>query len=244
MITIVLIEDEERDIKHIRNVLVPLKDLVDYELIAFQEIKAGLDYIHLHHVELILLDLEFTLTNETAIISIDKIDPSIPIIVVSHLSHYQRQLQLKSNVAGFISKGYLEDQLVRSIFEVLCSKNILKRPSSFVFPGQRGLIGEAFNISEIVYVKIYVYSEYTVHKQNGSEVRVSSIPFSELCEKIESSGATELQPISRNTIINTNYISEVLVERNGRVMISLLGCSEQFRVGKNYQKKFRSWYTE
>ena len=61
MITIVLIEDEERDIKHIRNVLVPLKDLVDYELIAFQEIKAGLDYIHLHHVELILCDLEFTM---------------------------------------------------------------------------------------------------------------------------------------------------------------------------------------
>ena len=243
MITIVLIEDEEQDINHIRNVMVPLKEMVEYELVAFQDLKSGLNYILLHPVELVLLDLEFTLSNESAIFSIDKIDPAIPIIVVSHLSHYQRQLRLKTNVVGFISKGYLEDMLVRSIFEVLCSKNILKRPSTFVFPGQRGLLGEAFNLSDIVYVKIYVYGEYTLQKRNGTEVHVSSIPFSELCEKIKTDGATELQPISRNTIINTNYISDVFVERNGRVMISLLGCSIPFRVGKNYQKKFRSWYT-
>ena len=77
MITIVLIEDEERDIKHIRNVLVPLKSVVDYELITFQEIKDGLDYIGRHPVELILLDLEFTLANQSAIFSIDEINPLI-----------------------------------------------------------------------------------------------------------------------------------------------------------------------
>ena len=244
MITIVLIEDEERDIKHIRNVLVPLKSVVEYELITFQEIKAGLDYIGRHPVELILLDLEFTLANQSAIFSIDEINPRIPIIVVSHLSHYQRQLQLKTNVVGFVSKGYLEDQLVRSIFEVLCSKNIVKRPSSFVFPASNGSIGEEFNLSDILYIKIYVFSEYTIHKPDGTEIHKPSVSFSDLCKRIEESGATVLQPISRNTIINTNYISEVYVERNGRATITLLGCPEKFHVGKNYQGKFRNWYTE
>ena len=63
MITIVLIEDEEQDINHIRNVMVPLKEMVEYELVAFQDLKSGLNYILLHPVELVLLDLEFTLSN-------------------------------------------------------------------------------------------------------------------------------------------------------------------------------------
>ena len=50
------------------------------------------------------------------------------------------------------------------------------------------------------------------------------------------------QPISRNIIINTNYISDVTVLRNGRVNISLIGTEEELHVGKNYQMKFRDWY--
>lgn len=244
MINIVLIEDEEKDIKHIQNVLLSLKDTIDYELFTFQDIKAGLVYIQQHSVQLILLDLEFTLTKESALFYIDQINPAIPVIVVSHLSHYQRQLQLKANVGGFVSKGYLEDQLVRSIIEVLSSKKIVQRPSSFVFPGARGLAGRAFDLSEILFVKVYVYEEYMVHRPNGTEVKVASLPFTELCKRIKSDGIVELQPISRNKIINTNYISEALLDRSGRVMISLLGYPEPFKVGPTYQKKFRMWYTE
>ena len=175
MITIVLIEDEEKDIERIENALVPLKKFIEYQLVSFQEIKTGFGYIQRHHVQLILLDLEFTLANESAIFAIDKLDSSIPVIVVSHLSHYQRQLQLKPNVVGFVSKGYLEDQLVRSIFEVLCSKNIVQRPTSFIFPGSKGRLGQEFDLSEILYIKVYVYSEYIIHKTNGAEIKVPSI---------------------------------------------------------------------
>lgn len=243
MINIVLIEDEEKDIRFIQDVLLPLKKTIDYELIPFQDIKTGLVYIQQHSVQLILLDLEFTLTNESAIFYIDQINPLIPIIVVSHLSHYQRQLQLKANVVGFVSKGYLADQLVRSIIEILSSKKIVHRPTSFVFPGRKGLAGRAFDLSEILFIKVYVYEEYIIHKPDTKEIMVASLPFSELCKKIESDGIVELQPISRNRIINTNYISEVLIDRSGRVMISLLGYPESMKIGPTYQNKFKSWYT-
>ena len=243
MINIVLIEDEEKDIRFIQDVLLPLKNTIDYELISFQDIKTGLVYIQQHSVQLILLDLEFTLTNESAIFYIDQINPLIPIIIVSHLSHYQRQLQLKANVVGFVSKGYLADQLVRSIIEILSSKKIVHRPTSFVFPGRKGLAGRSFDLSEILFVKVYVYEEYIIHKPDAKEIKVASHPFSELCRKIETDGIVELQPISRNTIINTNYISDVSIDRSGRVLISLLGYSEPMKVGPTYQKKFKSWYT-
>lgn len=70
----------------------------------------------------------------------------------------------------------------------------------------------------------------------------SSISFSDLCKRIEDEKIIILQPISRNIIINTNYISDVTVLRNGRVNISLIGTEEELHVGKNYQMKFRDWY--
>lgn len=243
MITIVQIDDEEKDIKRVADALHPLKKFMEYQLIHFTSLEAGLAYIRQQSVQLILLDLEFTLGNQSAIFAIDKIDPSIPIIVVSHLSHYQRQLQLKVNVAGFVPKALIEEQLVRSVMEVLSSKNLVARPTQFTFPPPRdGGIGQTFDLEEILYIKVYSFQEYTIFLANGQKVRRSSISFSELCKQIEDERITILQPISRNIIINTNYISEVTVLRNGRVSISMIGMEEELHVGKNYQMKFRDWY--
>lgn len=243
MITIVQIDDDPKDIQRVSDALSPLGMYMKYQLVHFTSLEEGLAYIRQHSTQLVLLDLEFTVGNKSAIFAIDKMDPSIPILVVSHLSHYQRQLQLKVNVAGFVPKALIEDQLVRSIIEIFSSKNLVARPSQFTFPPPHGVgIGQTFDLEEILYIKVYSFQEYTIFLSNGQKVRRSSISFSDLCKRIEDEKIIILQPISRNIIINTNYISDVTVLRNGRVNISLIGMEEELHVGKNYQMKFRDWY--
>lgn len=115
MITIVLIEDNQQDINRITRALVPLQSVLPYNLRSFTSIENGKNFILHHNVQLVLLDLEFTLQKKTTIYLIDQISPEIPVLVVSNLTHYQRQLQLRANVVGFIPKAKIGDLLVRSI---------------------------------------------------------------------------------------------------------------------------------
>ena len=243
MITIVQIDDEQKDIDRVATALQPLKCYLEYQLISFLSLESGLSYIRQNSVQLVLLDLEFTIGNKSAIFAIDRMDPSIPIIVVSHLSHYQRQLQLKVNVAGFVPKALIEDQLARAVMEVFSSKKLVSRPTQFTFPPARGGgIGQTFDLEESLYFKVHSFQEYDIFLANGQKTRRASLSFAELCKRIEDEKNTILQPISRNTIININYIAEVTVLRNGRVTVLLIGRSEELHVGKHYQMRFRDWY--
>ena len=207
MVTIVLIEDDEKDISLITEILQPLKGFLNYELKSFMKIEQGKEYIAHHNVQLVLLDLEFTLQRKTSLYLINQISPSVPIIVVSNLTHYQRQLRLRANVS----------------------------PSG---------IPEGFSIADIRWIELSAFREYEVHLTSGQVRKVASCTFKDLVKAIKDQDAADLQPISRFQIVNTNYIAKVYLQDNSRVTITLVGCNDEFHVGKNYAKLFRDWYIE
>ena len=245
MVTIVLIEDDEKDISLITEILQPLKGFLNYELKSFMKIEQGKEYIAHHNVQLVLLDLEFTLQRKTSLYLINQISPSVPIIVVSNLTHYQRQLRLRANVVAFIPKAKMKDLLVRSIAEVLCDINETSRPADFLFPAvSPSGIPEGFSIADFRWLELYAFREYEVHLTSGQVRKVASCTFKDLVKAIKDQDAADLQPISRFQIVNTNYIAKVYLQDNSRVTITLVGCNDEFHVGKNYAKLFRDWYIE
>ena len=241
---IVLIEDDARDIEKITHALIPLGNVIPYHLFPFQSINAGRKEVQKGNIDLILLDLEFTLAKESTIYLIDQIDPNIPIIVVSNLIHYQRQLRLKVNVSGFVPKTQL-NQLVPSIIELLTSRNLISRPSDYIFPvSHKDSIPEAIEIRDILYIDVFGYKEYKIYYRGGTNSIIKSVNFKDLCQDISSKNIRELQPIARNQIINVNYIKEAHLEKNGRVSLTLIGVNNEFHVGKNYTNLFRDRYVD
>ena len=202
--------------------------------------------MHHRNVQLVLLDLEFTLQRKTSIYLIDQISPSIPIIVVSNLTHYQRQLCLRANVVAFIPKAKMKDLLVRSIAEILCERDGgSHRPLDFLFPGATSSdIPEGVTIVDIRWIELSSFREYEVHLTSGDVRKIASCAFRDLVKAIKEQDATDLQPISRYQIVNKNYFTKVHQADNKRVTISLVGCNEDFHVGKNYAQVFRDWYME
>ena len=246
MINIVLIEDDEKDIQKISDTLIPLGEFLSYDLHSFSSIELGKDYIVHSNVQLILLDLEFTLLRKTSIDLIDQIDPAIPIIIVSNLTHYQRQLSLRANVVSFIPKVKIDRLLVRSIAEVLCDKNHERpEPADFFFPANSfSEIPEAVSIADTRWIVLSSFREYSVHLTSGITKTIKSSTFRDVVQALKDQGISSLQPISRNQIVNTKYIGKVYLEDNSRVSLRLVGSDTYLHVGKNYTDTFREWYIE
>ena len=246
MINIVLIEDDEKDIRKISEILKPLGEFLSYELHSFSSIELGKNYIVHSNVQLILLDLEFTLLRKTSIALIDQTDKTIPIIIVSNLTHYQRQLSLQANVVCFIPKAKMDRLLVRSVAEVLCDKKHERpEPIDFFFPtGSFSEIPEAIPIADIRWIDLSSFREYSVHLTSGTTKIIKSSTFKDVVQALKDQAITSLQPISRNQIVNTQYIGKVYLEDNCRVSLRLVGSDNYLHVGKNYAETFREWYIE
>ena len=80
--------------------------------------------------------------------------------------------------------------------------------------------------------------------KNGQKKAVKSVSFRDLCDYISKCDIVELQPVSRNEVININYIKSVSMENNGRITLALLGMDRDIHIGENYTAKFRDWYIE
>ncbi len=240
--TFVIIDDNPEDIKRISKALQPLKTVLPYRLFSFTSVEQC--NIHIDkQTDLILLDLEFASLKTTSIYFIDQFDPSIPILIISHLTHYQRQLALKANIAGFVPKHRMDELLIPTIMSILLKDQ--PRAETLVVPtSSHKEVSKGFPIKDIRYIEIISYLNYKIVFVDKNSVTVRSLPFQQLCSEIKKQGIAELQPVSRNQIINTNYIKDVYITKNGRLAISMVGVPTPFVVGKNYASYFRSWYLE
>ncbi len=245
MISIVLIEDDKKDIASITNLLQSIYDDYPYTLYSFTDIDQGKNFILGHEIQLVLLDLEFTSLNKTSIYLLDQVDPSVPVIIISNLTHYQRQLRFRANVVGFIPKAKMTSLLVRSVVETLNLKNNIFKPIDFYFPTMTPTeVPEGITISDIRWIDLASFRKYDIHMISGQTRHLVSRSFKDVVLAIKEQGVSDLQPISRNQIINMNYIKKTYLEYNGRVTLQMVGCTEQFHVGKNYTQMFRDLYIE
>lgn len=241
----VLLEDSYQDASLIQDCLADLQPSLPHTLIHFDNLHAGLNHISSNTVDLLLLDLEFTLANMTAASIIDDIPSSIPILVVSHLTHYQKPLSLKMNVKGFIHKANLSTSLVsaiKKIFDVAIAAN--ERPREFIFPAIKSShIPESILVRDIRYIEFQNRKNYTVHLVDGTLKTLQSVSFNDLCKQLILQKTESLCPVNKNQIINIDYIKSVHKMENGRLEVELVNLPLlKFHVGSKHQKPFEIFF--
>lgn len=241
MMHFVLLEDSSEDAKNIIDILDKQQSFLPHKLKHFSDLRTGLQYIQNHPVDLLLLDLEFTVENMTASYIIDDIPDTIPILIVSHLNHYQKPLSLKINVKGFISKNNLSASLISSIKKIFgLESTALHSVKQFVFPASNNTdVSEAIDIRDIRYIEFRNRKIYTIYLIDGTTKIIHSVAFNEICTQLEKQNITTLCPVNKNQIINIDYIKEVEKLDNSRIKITLINLPQiEFRIGPKHQKPF------
>ena len=89
MISILLIEDNPRDAERVTSILESNPTIKDkYSLTHMSTVEGSISYLMDNTPDLILMDLEMSDEHTTTMSILDQISSDIPVIVISHLSHY------------------------------------------------------------------------------------------------------------------------------------------------------------
>lgn len=243
---IVLIEDSNTDAFEIISILRNSDTFSSFKIKHFSTLRSGLNHLKANPVDLLLLDLEFTDENITATSLIDEIPRLIPILIISNLSHYQKPLSYKINVKGFISKSHLSHDLLPYIEKTLGTLQAPSAvPTKFLFPSPNSkYISESIVLNEIRYIEFSNRQIYTIYLIDGSIKIVHSLPYRDICSQLTHQNIECLCPITKNQIINMNYISSITKSENGRYQIKLVNLPDKiFNVGVKHQTNFKSFFS-
>lgn len=244
MLRIVLIEDSTEDAQNIYHTLLSLPACLSFsssDFRHFADLQQGIRYVQEHPTDLLLLDLEFSLLDSTAIPFLKDIPNSIPILIVSHLNHYQHSSFQGYNIHGFVSKNRLSIDLPSAIQKIFQPR--LSSPTEVFFPpASSSQVGCKFDISQIRYIDFHFRKVYTLHFSNQKCQSINSISFGSFCKQLEKDGIQNLRPISRNQIINTDHILSIKKDTHARPVITLLGYPDlPFTINDNYIKNIQEF---
>lgn len=238
---IVLIEDSAIDTLEITNLLTKISEKLPYTLKHFHDLNSGFQYIASNKVDLLLLDLEFTAENRSAVSIIDDLPIELPIIIISNLSHFQKSLSSKINIQRFIFKENMNTELLPYVLKSLGISNLTESQSKeFIFPAANSnYISESINVNNIRYIEFRDRKIYKVYMIDGLCRTIYSLPFRDICNLLLAGGFSTLRPVTKNQIINTDHIRTISKADNGRIEITLINLPEKkFYVGNKHQKYF------
>lgn len=237
---LLLLEDDRKDAEKLMAVVDASSLKEEVTIDCEQSLEKGMTLIRQGGYDLLLLDLEFTMENRSAVALIDRISPTLPVIIVSNRAHYQVPLSSKVNVKAFINKANLERDLIGVLSSSLDAKIQKKEPETFVFPSpNRKYVSERVQVDAIRYLEFSNRTEYLAYLTSGKTRVIHSVPFKELCRKLEESGISPLVPVTRNQIINLNHIHNVGRKSNGRIFVEMINMpGMEIYVSKAKEKPF------
>ncbi len=239
MFQIVLIDDSAKDSQQIAQLLSSHPAHLPHELHTFSSLAAGFKHVNHASTDLLLLDLEFTYHNITALPYIELLPKSVPVIIVSHLSHFQLSLAHKENIRAFVHKSNLQTDLLPAIHRVLDTASTPRPVAHTVkFPPLNPAkdFGIEININRIRYIEFFTRNTYHVHLTDGSKSEIKSLPLKEFIQLLQEQGIQNLCQISRNQLINLHYISSIDKIDHSRIAVRLVNLPIEFIVGKQYEE--------
>ncbi len=247
MIQILLIEDSATDAQHIKELLNEFRETLPHDLHFFSSLGQGFAHLKQHQPDLLLLDLEFTYHNITALPYLDSLPDSVPVLIVSHLSHYQLSLAHRANIKGFIPKSKLDTDLLPALHKLLDSSPHLHPVAHTVkFPplNPKNDFGIEFNINHIRYIDFFSRHTYHVYLTDGTVSIVRSVSLKSLVASLQKQEIDNICQISRNQLINRHYISSIKKIDHSRISVKLVNLDTEFIVGKQFETSFHSLLTE
>lgn len=239
MKNILILDDSDEDIRLIIETLSPI--LSKHECNLFSSNSPSdfyrFDEMTNHQIDLLILDLEFTNSNISSITYVDDFPYDIPIIIVSHLQHYQHILQSKLNVKGFVPKSALKDSLLPLVDSVLFGQRYSTAEEVFRFPPCRNAIAAyTEKTSQIQFFELVKRDLYHISLTNGNNLEIHSGSFQRVALELRKQKIKNLHPVCRGVVINVNYIKSIKRDNDGRIEIYLINLpSVPFHVGKQYE---------
>ena len=112
-------------------------------------------------------------------------------------------------------------------------------PKTRTLKGWRDDISESVPIHKISYIILTGRGRYDIHLTDGKILSLRSVLFRDLKRVLKEQNITSLRPVSRNEIININYISKITKSPNGRLSVTVIGNDlSPFHIGTGYEKFF------
>lgn len=236
---IVLIEDSLEDTNAVRSLLQTLDSNTEISFQHISSLEASKKYFLSHSPDLVILDLEFTKENTTSLDILSADLANVPVIILSHLSHYQYSLIQQVDIKAFIRKENMSYYLIPAIRKVLFpSRSAEPLMVTFPTPKVHG-VDESVPISTIRFLEKVGKREYHLYRTDGRITSIYSVGIADLCNSIAMQKIEKLQPVSRSVIINTSCIKDIHRQEKGRIEIHLINLPERsFIVGKKYESFF------
>lgn len=237
---IVLVEDNMTDRECIKELIATqLPEFAPY-LTCLSSLSEASRFFRSHDPDLVIMDLEFTEENTTSISFLSEAIINIPVIIVSHLSHYQNTLSEYVDVKAFIRKENLHSRLIPTLIRCLSPQSNKETPQYASFPSRKHLaISEKILADKIRFIEKIGRYDYRVWLTDNTSMILSSIYFSDLCLHFEKTGLFQLKPISRNEIINIHCIERIQTLYNGRLEVHLINLPDRvFHAGDKYKEYF------
>ena len=246
MKSIIILDDSAADRQFIEK---ELRKISEYELsiMSFSSVEEMTEKT-LNHADLLLLDIEMTEKKITTLPLLDHLPKTLPVILVSNLSHYQRMTAHEANVKAFVPKDMIDPMLREAVATVFSAKQPNKvYEESFAFPTYNGFLSGRekssvrYYVREIRYIDTVSKNRYEIHFTNGKTEFVSSAPFHYVCDALKEQHISSLRPVSAGKLINARYIMKIEKQYNGRYTITLVGKDNiQFTLSQKYE----SWYSD
>lgn len=243
---IVILDDSTDDLRLMEKEIHKIGDY-DFSISTVSSVEELLE-TDLDQTDLLLLDIEMRDQKITTLPLLDHLPKTLPVILVSNLSHYQRMTSHEITVKAFVPKDMLDPMLRESIIAVFSAKQKDRvYEEVFAFPAYSGFLSgiekssARHYVREIRYVDIEGRNRYKLHLTNGKTEYISSAPFHFVCDELKKQRISSLRPVSVGKLINARYIATINKQYNGRYVISLVGDDNlQF----NLSQKYESWYKD
>ena len=243
---IIILDDSAADRQLIEN---EIRRINEFELsvLSFSSVDEITENA-LKQADLLLLDIEMTASKATTLPLLDHLPKTLPVILVSNLSHYQRMTAHEANVKAFVPKDMIDPMLREAVATVFSAKQPNKvYEESFAFPTYNGFLSGREKSSvrhyvrEIRYIDTVSKNRYEIHFTNGKTEFISSAPFHFVCDALKEQHISSLRPVSAGKLINARYIMKIEKQYNGRYTITLVGKDNiQFTLSQKYE----SWYSD
>lgn len=245
MKTILILDDQPNDIESIESSLQEVKKGYECRILSNTNLESFQRYINrqIEMIDLLILDLEFTDSNLSTVYFLDSIPKNIPVIIVSHLKHYQHLVGSKLNVKGFVSKDQL--QILPSLVETVLFPTSASHEEKFIFPGTKRISPYMILTANIRFVEMVKRNIYRIHTIKGDPYEITSVSFFLVIRQLSEQKIQNLRPVSQNEIINIGYIKKIELDRSGRLKVELINLPERpFTVSKRFEKPFREMLSQ
>lgn len=238
---ILILDDTLADIQIIKHCLEKSRYATQFSVIQGTAIE---DYLRLSKqvpIDLLLLDLEFTSANTTSISFMQLFSPELPIIIVSHHSHYQHLLNSTGRISGFIPKSALDDMLVPVVEKTLGYSTQIPE-ESFVFPIAKSGIAYKIPTKEVRFIQKTGRTKYEIHTISGKSVSIEASTWNDMLTALKKQNIITLKPVSQGYIININCISSIEKERSGLYKITLVNLPHlPFTLSPKFEGLFKNF---